>query len=242
MERDRGASPNLIPQVSIHWQNLSCLRKQANVESLSNCTMFKAILGLGLAGAASMGALISLAATAEAKPAVMSEIIRVGEVKAAQDTWCGALVAISTAHAEGGLAKSKPLSSDIIDAAYAYQFGPVAFKPTWAYGDTTFRTTKDGALSYFIGDDPNYTDPGFGIGSPGDGNYPNLSNRSPWIKCTPEIFAIQVFGNTANAMGWVHFEAADGTTSKVDKTFSYVRDDVGNLRITVHHSSVPYSW
>ena len=204
--------------------------------------MLKAILGLGLAGAASMGALISGAATAEAKPAVMSETIRVGEVKAAQDTWCGALVAISTAHAEGGLAKSKPLSSDIIDAAYAYQFGPVAFKPTWAYGDTTFRTTKDGALSYFIGDDPNYTDPGFGIGSPGDGNYPNLSNRSPWIKCTPEIFAIQVFGNTANAMGWVHFEAADGTTSKVDKTFSYVRDDAGNLRITVHHSSVPYSW
>ena len=47
--------------------------------------MLKAILGLGLAGAASMGALISGAATAEAKPAVMSETIRVGEVKAAQD-------------------------------------------------------------------------------------------------------------------------------------------------------------
>jgi hypothetical protein len=242
VERDRGASPNLIPQVSIYWQNLSCIRTQANVSYFSTCTMFKAILGLGLAGAASMGALISVAATAEAKPAVMSETIRVGEVKAAQETWCGAVVAMSAAHAEGGLAKSKPLASDIIDAAYAYQFGPVAFKPTWAYGDTTFRTTKDGALSYFIGDDPNYNDPGFVIGSPGDGNYPNLSNRSPWIECTPEIFVIQVFGNTANAMGWVNFEAADGTTSKVDKTFSYVRDDAGNLRITVHHSSVPYSW
>ena len=140
------------------------------------------------------------------------------------------------------LAKSKPLSSSIINAAYAYQFGPVAFKTTLAYEDTTFCTTKDGALSYFIGDDPNYNDPGFGIGSEGDGNYPNLSNRSPWVKCTPEIYAIQVFGNTANAMGWVHFEAEDGTTSKVDKTFSYVRDDDGNLRITVHHSSSPYSW
>ena len=204
--------------------------------------MFQSIVRLGLASAVSLAPLIACAGAADAKPSVMSETIRVGEVKAAQDTWCGALVAISTAHAEGGLAKSKPLSSDIIDAAYAYQFGPVAFKPTWAYGDTTFRTTKDGALSYFIGDDPNYNDPGFGIGSYGDRNYPNLSNRSPWVKCTPEIFAIQVFGNTANSMGWVHFEAADGTTSKVDKTFSYVRDDDGNLRITVHHSSSPYSW
>ncbi|MEC8441253.1 MAG: hypothetical protein VXZ59_02925 [Cyanobacteriota bacterium] len=206
------------------------------------CSMFKSTLRAGFAGAASLACLLTGTLPADAQPSVMSETITVGEVKAAQDGWCDALVAISTAHAEGGLAKSKPLSSDIIDAAYAYQFGPVAFKPTWAYGDITFRTTKDGALSYFIGDDPNYNDPGFGIGSPGDGNYPDLSNRSPWVKCTPEIFAVQVFGNTANAMGWVHFEAADGTTSKVDKTFSYIRDDDGNLRITVHHSSSPYSW
>ena len=204
--------------------------------------MFKSTFRVGVVGAASLACLLTSTPSADAQPSVMSETIRVGEVKAAQDAWCGALVAISTAHAEGGLAKSKPLSSDIIDAAYAYQFGPVAFKPTWAYGEKTFRTTKDGALSYFIGDDPNYNDPGFGIGSEGDGNYPNLSNRSPWVKCTPEIFAIQVFGNTANSMGWVRFEAEDGTTSKVDKTFSYVRDDNGNLRITVHHSSSPYSW
>ena len=204
--------------------------------------MFKSTLRVGVLGATSLACLLTSTPSADAQPSVMSETIRVGEVKAAQDAWCGALVAISTAHAEGGLAKSKPLSSDIIDAAYAYQFGPVAFKPTWAYGEKTFRTTKDGALSYFIGDDPNYNDPGFGIGSEGDGNYPNLSNRSPWVKCTPEIYAIQVFGNTANSMGWVHFEAEDGTTSKVDKTFSYVRDDDGNLRITVHHSSSPYSW
>ena len=171
----------------------------------------------------------------------MSETITVEEVKEAQNTWCGALLAISAAHADGGLAKSKPLSSEIIDAAYAYQFGPVAFKPTWAYGEKTFRTTKDGALSYFIGDDPNYNDPGFGIGTPGDGNYPNLTNRSPWTKCEAENFSVQVFGNTANVMGWIHLEAADGTKSH-RQNFSYIRDDYGNLRITVHHSSTPYAW
>ena len=61
------------------------------------------------------------------------------------------------------------------------------------------------------------------------------------MKCVPEIFVIQNFGNTANAMGWVHIEAADGTKSKVDKTFGYVRDDNGALRIVVHHSSSPFT-
>lgn len=196
--------------------------------------MFQSILRLGLASAASLTPLLTCAAAVEAKPSVMSGTISVSDVKAAQNAWCNALVTISKAHAEGGLAKSKPLAGEIIDAAYGYQFGPVAFKPTWAKGDDTFRDTRSGALSYFVGDDPAFDDPGFAIGTPG-------AKRSPWVKCKPEIFVIQSFGNTANAMGWVHVEAADGTTSKVDKTFGYVRDDEGALRIVVHHSSVPFS-
>ena len=197
--------------------------------------MFRSILRMGLASAVSLTPLLTGSAAAEAKPAVMSETISVGDVKAAQDAWCNALITISATHAEGGLAKSKPLAGDVIDAAYGYQFGPVAFKPTWAKGDETFRDTRSGALSYFVGDDPAFDDPGFAIGTPG-------TKRSPWVKCKPEIFVIQRFGNTANAMGWVHVEAADGTTSKVDKTFGYVRDDKGALRIVLHHSSVPFAW
>ena len=197
--------------------------------------MFKSILRLGVASTAALIPLITGAIAADAKPSVMSETIRVNEVKAAQDTWCEALITISKTHAEAGLAKSKPLAGDVIDAAYGYQFGPVAFKPTWAKGDVTFRDTRSGALSYFVGDDPAFDDPGFAIGTPG-------TKRSPWVKCKPEIFVIQRFGNTANAMGWVHVEAADGTTSKVDKTFGYVRDDKGALRIVLHHSSVPFAW
>ena len=196
--------------------------------------MFKSILRLGLASAASLAPLLTGAIAADAKPSIMTESIRVSDVKAAQDTWCEALITISKTHDEGGLAKSKPLAGEIIDAAYGYQFGPVAFKPTWAKGDVTFRDTRSGAVSYFVGDDPAFGDPGFAIGTPG-------VNRSPWVKCEPEIFVIQSFGNTANAMGWVHLEAADGTTSKVDKTFGYVRDDDGALRIVVHHSSTPFA-
>ena len=72
------------------------------------------------------------------------------------------------------------------------------------------------------------------LGTPGP-------KRSPWVIYRPEIAVIQIFGNTANAMGWVHIEAADGTRSKVDKTFGYVRDDDGSSHIVVHHSSSPFS-
>ena len=196
--------------------------------------MFKPIIQLSLVAAASLSSIAIGDVAADAKPAVMADNISVTEVKAAQEGWCEALLAISKAHNDGGIAKSKPLAGEIIDAAYGYQFGPVAFKPTWAKGDTTFRETRSGALSYFIGEDPAFDDSGFAIGTPGD-------NRSPWVKCVPEIFVIQSFGNTANAMGWVHLEAADGTMSKVDKTFGYLRDDNGALRIVVHHSSTPFA-
>ena len=195
--------------------------------------MFKSLLSLGLASTAFLS-FMSTGGVANAQPAVMTETISVSEVKRAQEAWCDALVSISKAHEQGGFSKSQPLAGDVIDAAYGYQFGPVAFKPTWAKGDTTFRETREGALSYFVGGDPAYADSGFAIGTPG-------SNRSPWVKCVPEIFVIQTFGNTANAMGWVHVEAADGTKSKVDKTFGYVRDDDGALRIVVHHSSTPFA-
>ena len=186
----------------------------------------------GLIGATASVTLNCL--VADAKPSVMADNITPKEVQTAQQNWCDALIAISEAHAKSGLDVSKPLAAKVIDTAYAYQFGPVAFKPTWAKGGKTFRATRDGAISYFVGDDPNYKDIGFAIGTPG-------TNRSPWVKCTPEIFVVQSFGNTANSMGWVHVEAADGTRGKVDKTFSYIRDDKGNLRIVVHHSSKPFS-
>lgn len=188
---------------------------------------------LGLASAASLASMSIAGVAANAQPSVLNETITVSEIMAAQQSWCDALVAISTAHAQGGLAKSKPLAGEVLDAAYGYQFGPVAFKPTWAMGDTTFRDTREGAISYFVGDDPAFDDPGFAIGTPG-------AKRSPWVKCVPEIAVVQNFGKTANSMGWFHMEAADGTKSKVDKTFGFMRDDDGNLRIIVHHSSIPF--
>ena len=162
------------------------------------------------------------------------QTISIKEVQEAQKGWCQALIKISKIHSKSGLSKSKPLASEIIDAAYGYNLGPVAFKPTWANGKTSFRSTRKGAISYFVGDDPAYNDKGFAIGTPS-------STRSPWIKCRPENNVIQVFGNTANTMGWVHVEAKKKKKSTVDKTWTFIKDDAGNLRIVLHHSSSPFS-
>jgi len=42
-------------------------------------------------------------------------------------------------------------------------------------------------------------------------------------------------------MGNVYFGSADGTITKVDKTWGYYKGEDGVVRIVLHHSSLPYS-
>ena len=159
------------------------------------------------------------------------------EVKAAQKAWTNALVSISQTYKDEGFDAAKSLAGDVIDGAYDYQVGPVAFKPTWAFGDTTFRTGRRGAVSYFIGGDKRFEDTGFGIGNKPD---PDTGKRSPWKKAWTENAVIRLDGDTATSMGWMYSKDEDGNVSKVDKTWTWRKDDDGNLRIVVHHSSTPY--
>ncbi len=86
------------------------------------------------------------------------------EVEAAQKAWGDALVNVSRAYDEKGFEAAKTVSERLIDELYGYQIGPVLFKPTLAYGSTTFRTIREGALAYFIGRNANYpTDTGFAL-------------------------------------------------------------------------------
>ena len=159
------------------------------------------------------------------------------EVKAAQKAWTNALVSISQTYKDEGFDAAKSLAGDVIDGAYDYQVGPVAFKPTWASGSTTFRTGRRGAVSYFIGGDKRFEDTGFGIGNKPD---PDTGKRSPWKKAWTENAVIRLDGDTATSMGWMYSKDEDGNVSKVDKTWTWRKDDDGNLRIVVHHSSTPY--
>ena len=158
------------------------------------------------------------------------------EVLDLQEAWTEALVSISQTYKKEGFEAAEELAGNVIDAAYGYVNGPVAFKPTWAYGDTTFRTDREGALSYFVGGNDDYKDLGFAIG-----NKPNKKGkRSAWADAYAENAVIRLDGDTATSMGWVYTEDEKGNVSKVDKTWTFQKGDDGALRIVVHHSSTPY--
>ena len=117
------------------------------------------------------------------------------EIIAQQEAWCNAgLLAISETYHEKGFDEAKKLASQVIDAWYGYNLlsnkdVPVAFNPTWTFGETTFRTTRRGAISYFVGSDKKYPiDPGFALGAPG-------KDRSQWVSCEVKNAVNFVTGN-----------------------------------------------
>lgn len=92
----------------------------------------------------------------------------------------------------------------------------------------TFRPTRAGALSYFVGGDPAFPkDSGFAL--------------KGWTKCEVVNNAIFIAGDSATTMGKVSFTGKEGKVTTVDKTWKFVKDDAGNLRIVVHHSSLEYA-
>ncbi len=165
--------------------------------------------------------------TAAAMSAPVYAPITTAEVEAAQRAWGDALVAIATEHDNKGQAAAKRLAETVIDTAYGYNMGPVLFKPTLANGEKTFRTTRDGAVSYFVGGDRNFAaDSGFAL--------------KGWRSYEIKNAGIMITGNSATSMGHVTVIDAKGNRTTVDKTWGYVRGPDGKLRIVLHHSSLPY--
>ena len=180
--------------------------------------------------AIAIASVITLAASmsAFANPNVVNKGISEAEVLVAQKAWGDALVAISDAHEKNGQPAAKELASKVIDSAYGYQFGPVLFKPTLTQAPQTFRTTRDGALSYFVGGDPNFPkDTGFAL--------------KGWKSVDIKNAAIFIAGDVATSMGNVMMTDKNGKVTTVDKTWKFLKDDSGKLRIVVHHSSLPYA-
>ena len=160
---------------------------------------------------------LSASMTAHAQVPMVNKAISEPEVQSAQQAWCKALVDIS---------KVRLLIGTV--AAYGYQMGAVLFKPTLTVNPQTFRTTRAGALSYFVGGDPAFPkDTGFAL--------------KGWNKCEVANAAIFIAGNSATTLGKVNFTDKDGKVTTVDKTWNFVKDDAGKLRIVVHHSSLEYA-
>ena len=159
---------------------------------------------------------------------VVNQSVTETEVLGAQKAWCQAFVDISSTYAKDGQPAAKALAEKVIDGAYGYQMGVVLFKPTLTVAPQTFRITRAGALAYFVGGDPDFpTDTGFAL--------------KGWTKCESQNAGIFIAGDSATSMGNVMVTNKDGKVTTVDKTWTYVKDDAGNLRIVVHHSSLPYA-
>lgn len=194
--------------------------------------MKRVILSLPFAAGLTLAAAPALALGGAAPTAVATIAtyapITAAEVEAAQKAWGDALVSISTEHDARGPAAARRLAEQVIDSAYGYAMGPVLFKPTLTVAPQTFRTTREGALAYFVG---------------GDANYPNDSGFAlkHWRRYQIDNAGIVITGNSAISMGNVTLWDSKGNMTRVDKTWGYVRGGDGRLRIVLHHSSLPYS-
>ena len=150
-------------------------------------------------------------------------MIGMADVEGAQKAWGEGIVAIANAHKNDGDYVS--IASNHINTLYAYQMGPVLFKPTLAAIDQ-FRPTFDTALSYFVASNNACPeDKGFAI--------------KGWTNVRFENSDVIIDGGTALAMGNYYFTDPQGAEVKVEYTFGYIEDDQGNLRIQLHHSSMP---
>eukprot|EP00466_Bigelowiella_natans_P004268 jgi/Bigna1/86287/estExt_fgenesh1_pg.C_90203 len=154
------------------------------------------------------------------------------EVTECQEKWANAIQTISKTYLDGG---------DYIGEAgkqagilYGYGNTNVLFKPTKAT-DHPFRPTGEQAMSYFVGGD--VVDNGY-VGE--DAGFA-INGGKGWSKVVFRNHQVDLNGPVAIAMGdYVFTSAADGSETRVEYTFGYKRNDDGNVRIFVHHSSVPY--
>ena len=149
------------------------------------------------------------------------------ELAEARIAWGKGLIDISSTYDKEGIDKASIIASKILDNLYGFEFGSILFKPTLSGGNQTFRTEKEGTLSYFIGQNSKYpSDTGFALKS--------------WLESNSETSSVFIENDIAMWMGWVSLTNKDGDVVKVDKSWGYKRNKDGILKIVLHHSSLPY--
>jgi hypothetical protein len=147
-----------------------------------------------------------------------------GEVLAALDAWGKGLVSISTAYANKE--DYVTVATNFINKAYNYENSIVLFKPTVA-AEEPFRTTFQGALSYFVGGNEFYPeDKGFAL--------------KPWKKVSFEIVGIVFTDNRAIVQTKTTLTLQDDSTVLTYFSMGFTRPAGSpDLKIDLHHSSLP---
>ncbi|MEM1268529.1 MAG: hypothetical protein AAGI08_00650 [Bacteroidota bacterium] len=147
------------------------------------------------------------------------------EVAAAQQAWGNGIVTIGNAFTANK--DYRQVAADHVRKFYAYGNSSILFKPTLAAEDQ-FRGDFDEALSYFVGTEGT-EDGGFAIAP-----YTNVRWENEGTVIDPD-------GDMAVAMGNYFFTGTDGNETKVEYSFAYMKDDNGDLKIVLHHSSLPFA-
>ncbi len=147
------------------------------------------------------------------------------EVLRAQKAWGVSLTGIGVAYENGG--DYEEAARRHIEKFYGFDDGKVLFKPTQAQ-EKPFRTTFEGALSYFIGGNQAYPeDTGFALN-----RWTNVRWENAGI--------INEDGNMALAMGNYYFKDQNGEEIKTEYTMCFIKDAEGDLKIIAHKSALPF--
>lgn len=141
-----------------------------------------------------------------------------------QSKWANGIVEIGKI--KNNFEESSSVTTKFINELYDFKNGNVQFKPTKA-SENQFRNNFDSALSYFIGNNSNFSeDSGFAL--------------NPWVNVEFKNDSIKVYGNIGIAMGNYFFIDENGDKTKVEYSFVYKR--IGDtVKIILHHSSLPYT-
>lgn len=154
----------------------------------------------------------------------MIATIQQSEILEAQKLWGDAIVKIGESFREKK--DFKKIAENAVGDFYGYDIGKVLFKPTKA-SEKQFRLNFESAVSYFIGDNPDFPeDKGFAL--------------QPWKKVRFENSGIIMNDENAFAMGNYFFTDYNDIETKVEYTFGYQKAANGKLKIILHHSSLPF--
>ena len=145
-------------------------------------------------------------------------------VSITQQKWADLILKISKAYK-----KKQNLDNliyELLHEVYAFDHCEVLFKPTLAK-HTQFRSTKKEFISYFLGQNKICKeDNGFAIKN--------------WESIKFENYKIIQHDNFLLSMGNYYFKDGSEKILKVEYTFGFIKTSDGQLKINLHHSSLPY--
>ncbi|KAH8066803.1 hypothetical protein JL721_7988 [Aureococcus anophagefferens] len=162
------------------------------------------------------------------KPVTTPRGVSDTEVLGVQTKWAAAIAHISDVHAKGG--DFVGAAADAAGELYAYGHGDVL----QADQGRRVPVPADGGRGHVAVGGSN-VDGGYGE----DGGFA-INGGKGWASCVYDNHKITKCDDVAIAMG-NRFTQDDGRVSKVEYTFGYKRCEDDEVRIFLHHSSVPYA-